>query len=104
MKEDIKSDLKIRLDTLKLTSQPCCKLFKQLASSLWIKSLDNQSTCIKPIDNLHKICYHQAETSNATSCAFLTVLVRLLFFIIIINFSNNFFIYKARTSNTPLIE
>ena len=33
--------VKIKLDTISCL-QTCCKLLKQLASSLWIESLDNQ--------------------------------------------------------------
>ena len=43
----------------------CCKLLKQLVSSLWIKCW--QSTCSKPVENLQKTCYHQAGASDANA-------------------------------------
>ena len=41
---------------------------KRLASSLWIKSLDNQRAS-KPgsVDNLQQTCYHQAGASDANA-------------------------------------
>ena len=56
--------VKIRLVTTWYL-QTCCKLFKQLASSLWIKIW--QSVWSMPVDNLQQICDHQAGASNANA-------------------------------------
>ena len=60
-----------------LTSSSCSKsvkirlvatwCLKQLASSLWIKSLNYVSTCSKPVDNLQQTCYHQAGASDVNA-------------------------------------
>ena len=45
--------------------QTCCTFLKQLASRLWTKGLDIQTTCSNPVDNLQQNCYHQAGASDA---------------------------------------
>ena len=48
--------------------QTCCKLLKQLASSLWIKK-SWQSTCIKPVDNLQQTSYHDHQVGASDASA-----------------------------------